>query len=162
MATWTNTDIGSTGGRNLSPMIWTVVARSLAVCALALTVGVPTASAQPPGVCNPYLRQCAGNVVVGDDVQGDTHITGNGIVRTIDCSNRTLLVNGGGNQITALGTCWAVTVQGNGNMVVADNIINDVTVYGWDQTVLYKNGAPKVWDRGRELGMTNVVNRVAS
>jgi len=162
MATWTNTATTSAGGRNLSPMIWTVVARSLAVCALALTVGVPAAGAQPPGVCNPYLRQCAGNVVVGDDVQGDTHITGIGIVRTIDCSNRTLLVNGGGNQITALGTCWAVTVQGNGNMVVADNIINDVTVYGWDQTVLYKNGAPKVWDRGRELGMTNVVNRVAS
>jgi hypothetical protein len=108
------------------------------------------------------LRQCAGNVVVGDDVQGDTHITGNGITQTVDCNNRTLLVNGGGNRITALGTCWAVTVQGNGNVVVADNVINDITVYGWDQTVLYKNGAPKIWDRGPELGMKNLVNRTAA
>jgi len=147
-------------------MIWTVTARSLAACAvsvpIALTVGAAAAGAQPPGVCNPLLRQCADNSVVGAHPPGDTHITGIGIVQTIDCSNGTLIVNGGGNQITALGTCWAVTVQGNGNIVVADNVINDVTVYGWDQTVLYKNGAPKIWDRGRELGMTNVVNRVAS
>jgi hypothetical protein len=26
--------------------------------------------------------------------------------------------------------------------------------------VLYKNGAPYVWDRGRELGMTNRIDRV--
>lgn len=145
-------------------MMWTVVSRSLAACVVslpvALTVGAPAADAQPPGVCNPLARNCADNAVVGEHVQGDSHITGVGIVKTIDCNNRTLLVNGGGNHITALGTCWAVTVQGNGNVVVADNVINDVTVYGWDQTVLYKNGAPAIWDRGRELGMTNIVNKV--
>ena len=107
-------------------MMWTVVGRSLAACALAfpiaLAVGSPGAHAQPGAICNPYLRQCADNAVVGAAVQGDTHITGSGIVQTIDCNNRTLLVNGGGNQITALGTCWAVTVQGNGNIVVADNV----------------------------------------
>ena len=53
-----------------------------------------------------------------------------------------------------------MTLQGNANVVVADNVINDVTVYGWDQTVLYKNGEPVVWDRGRELGMTNRIDRV--
>jgi Protein of unknown function (DUF3060) len=145
-------------------MIWTVIARSLAACVVslpvALTVGAPAADAQPPGVCNPLARTCADNSVVGAHVQGDTHITGLGIVQTIDCNNGTLLVNGAGNQITALGTCWAVTMQGNANVVVADNVINDVTVYGWDQTVLYKNGAPKIWDRGRELGMTNRIDRV--
>ncbi|MBL3753156.1 DUF3060 domain-containing protein, partial [Mycobacteroides abscessus] len=70
-----------------------------------------------------------------------------GVVETIDCNNSTLLVNGANNQITALGSCWAVTMQGNGNVVVADNVVNDVTVYGWDQTVLYKNGAPLILDR---------------
>jgi hypothetical protein len=145
-------------------MIRSLGARAVSACVIALpvamAVGAPAADAQPPGVCNPLARNCADNAVVGQHVQGDTHITGIGIVQTIDCNNRTLLVNGGGNQITALGTCWAVTVQGNGNVVVADNVINDVTVYGWDQTVLYKNGAPAIWDRGRELGMTNVVNKV--
>ena len=145
-------------------MKWTVVARSLAACVVslpvALTVGAPAADAQPPGVCNPLARTCANNSVVGAHQGQDTHITGIGIVQTIDCNNSTLLVNGARNQITALGTCWGVTLQGNANIVVADNVINDVTVYGWDQTVLYKNGAPKIWDRGRELGMTNRIDRV--
>ena len=91
---------------------------------------------------------------------GDTHITGQGIVQTIDCNESTLIVVGTGNHINALGTCWAVTVQGSSNLIVADNVINDITVYGSDQTVFYKNGAPCVWDRGRELGMTNRIDRV--
>nr|WP_234904561.1 DUF3060 domain-containing protein [Mycolicibacterium frederiksbergense] len=89
---------------------------------------------------------------------GDTHITGQGIVQTLDCNNATLLVNGTSNTINAKGTCWAVTLQGSSNIVIADNIINDVTVYGYDQTVIYHNGAPAVIDRGRELGMTNRIN----
>ncbi len=89
---------------------------------------------------------------------GDTHITGQGVVQTLDCNNATLLVNGTSNTINAKGTCWAVTLQGSSNIVIADNIINDVTVYGYDQTVIYHNGAPAVIDRGRELGMTNRIN----
>lgn len=91
---------------------------------------------------------------------GDTHITGQSISRTIDCNNATLIVLGTDNYINAIGTCWAVTVQGSGNTIVADNVINDVTVYGSNQTVFYKNGSPVVWDRGRELGMTNRIDRV--
>ena len=91
---------------------------------------------------------------------GDTPITGQGGVQTVDCNNATLIVVGTGNQINALGTCWAVSVQGSSNVVIADNVINDITVYGWDQTVFYKNGAPVVWDRGRELGMTNRIGQV--
>ena len=93
-------------------------------------------------------------------VNGDTHITGQGVVQTLDCSNGTLFVNGTANQINALGTCWAITVQGSSNVIIADNVINDVTVYGWDQTVFYRNGNPIEWDRGRELGMTNRIGRV--
>ena len=91
---------------------------------------------------------------------GDTHITGQGVTRTMDCNNAALIVVGTGNYINALGTCWAVTVQGSSNVIVADNVINDITVYGYDQAVFYKNGSPVVWDRGRELGMTNRVDRV--
>jgi len=91
---------------------------------------------------------------------GDTHITGIGITQTIDCNESTLIVLGSGNTVNALGTCWAVTVQGSSNVIVADNVINDITVYGSDQTVFYKSGEPSVWDRGRELGMTNRIDRV--
>ena len=124
-------------------MMSTVVARTLTATLLtvpALAVGMPAANAE----------------------FGDTHVTGLGITKTIDCQNATLFVNGANNRITALGSCWAVTVQGSSNFVVADNIVNEVTVYGWDQTVLYKNGDPVVWDRGRELGMTNHVDRLVA
>jgi hypothetical protein len=141
------------------------VSRSLAACLVALpvalTAGAPHAAAQPE-VCNPWLRNCADTGVVGAHVPGDTHITGNGIERTLDCNNGTLLVFGTGNQINALGSCWAVTVQGSSNMIVADNVVNDITVYGFDQTVFYKSGEPFVWDRGRELGMVNRIDRVAA
>ncbi|MCG5431897.1 DUF3060 domain-containing protein [Mycobacterium sp. MYCO198283] len=91
---------------------------------------------------------------------GDTHITGQGIVQTIDCNDATLFVNGNNINVTALGNCYAVTVQGAGNVIVADTVTNDITVYGFDQTVFYKWGDPVVWDRGRELGLLNRVERV--
>ena len=118
------------------------VSRSLMACLVtlpvALTAGVPAAQAK----------------------NGDTHITGQGIVQTLDCNESTLHVIGTGNQINALGTCWAVTVQGSSNTIIADTVINDITVYGYDQTVFFHNGNPFLWDRGRELGMTNRVDRV--
>jgi hypothetical protein len=118
------------------------VGRLLAACAItfpaALGVGVPAAHAK----------------------NGDTHITGQGIVQTLDCNESTLIVVGTGNTINALGSCWAVTVQGSSNVIVADNVVDNIVVYGSDQTVFYKNGEPTVWDRGRELGMTNRIDRV--
>jgi Ca2+-binding RTX toxin-like protein len=118
------------------------VGRSLAACLLAFPVaagvGIPAAQAK----------------------NGDTHITGQGITQTLDCNDSTLIVMGTGNTINALGSCWAVTVQGSSNVVIADNVVDNVIVYGNDQTVFYKGGDPVVWDRGRELGMTNRIDRV--
>ena len=91
---------------------------------------------------------------------GDTHINAIGSTQTVDCNDSTLIVNGSGNTINAMGSCWAVTVQGGGNMIIADNVVNDITVYGFDQTVFYKSGEPVVWDRGRELGMMNRIDRI--
>src|ERR1700752_972008 len=118
------------------------VGRSLAACASALAVGLAL------GVASAQAKN------------GDTHITGQGIVQTVDCNESTLLINGTGNTIYALGSCWAGTMQGSSNIGVADNIVDNVIVYGNDQTVFYKNGDPNVWDRGRELGMTNRIDRV--
>src|SRR4026208_19686 len=102
------------------------VGRSLAACTLALpgALGLGVAPAQAKN--------------------GDTHITGQGIVQTIDCNAATLLVNGTGNTIYALGSCFAVSVQGSSNVVIADNIVDNVIVYGSDQTVFYKSGDPVV------------------
>ncbi|MGO9226048.1 MAG: DUF3060 domain-containing protein [Mycobacterium sp.] len=124
-------------------MKWTLPCRALAACAIAipftLTAGAPTGHAK----------------------NGGTHVTGEGVEQTIDCNAATLLVDGTRNTVNALGTYWAVTVMGSGHTVVADNVVHDITVYGSNESVFYKSGQPFVWDRGRELGMTNRLSQVA-
>lgn len=93
-------------------------------------------------------------------VNGDTHIVGVSEVHTIDCNGGTLFVNGVDIVVHALGTCWAVSMQGSRDTVIADTVVNDITVYGFDQTVYFHNGDPFLFDRGRELGMTNRLQRV--
>jgi len=117
------------------------------------------------GVCvATVLASIVGGTVGGAPLaqakNGDTHITGVGVQKTVDCDGSTLFVNGSANVITALGSCWGVTIQGSGNTVIADNVVNDITVYGWNQTALFKTGEPALVDRGRELGMTNRLDRI--
>jgi hypothetical protein len=121
---------------------WTTVAGSLACCVIA----VGATAAAPPRVAH------ANN--------GDTHVIGQGLEQTLDCNDATLIVNGAFNTVTALGNCYAVTVMGSSNTVVADSVSHDITVYGYDQTVFYHSGQPVLWDRGRELGMTNRLQQV--
>lgn len=91
---------------------------------------------------------------------GDTHVVGQSLDQTIDCGGATLIVNGSNNNVRAMGSCWAITVQGAGNTVIADNVVNDITVYGNNQTVLFHSGEPALIDRGAELGMANRLNRI--
>lgn len=123
-------------------MKWTTLGGALTACAVTVAggraAGGPTAHARG----------------------GDSHVTGQGIEQTLDCNGTTLFVDGTANTINALGTCWAVTVMGSGNTVVADTVIHDVTVYGFDETVFFHNGDPALVDRGRELGLANRLARV--
>ena len=121
-------------------MNWTTAAGSLATCVIAIAAAAPPPAAHAKN--------------------GDTHVIGQGIEETLDCNDATLLVSGTGNNVTALGNCYAVTVMGSGNTVVADSVSHDITVYGYDQTVFYHSGQPFIWDRGRELGMTNRLQQV--
>ncbi|MFY2860057.1 DUF3060 domain-containing protein [Mycobacterium sp. THU-M104] len=91
---------------------------------------------------------------------GDTHVIGEGVEQTVDCNDATLVVNGNRNVVNALGSCYAVTVMGSGNTVVADTVTHDITVYGSDETVFFHHGSPFLWDRGRELGMVNRLQQV--
>jgi len=111
---------------------------ALTIGALALGTGAPIAAAK----------------------NGDTHVVGQSLDQTIDCNNATLVVNGSNNNVRAMGSCWAVTVQGAGNTVIADNVVNDITVYGNNETVLFHSGDPALIDHGPELGMANRLNRI--
>jgi Protein of unknown function (DUF3060) len=123
---------------------WSIPSRTVAAYAVALAF---TSAAGAPS---------------GHAKNGDTHVTGEGIEQTIDCNGATLLVDGTRNIVNALGTCWAISVMGSGHTVVADNVVHDITVYGSNESVFFKNGDPIVWDRGRELGMTNRISHVGS
>ena len=125
-------------------MKWSIPRRAVAAGAIAV------AFALAPGAPSGHAKN------------GDTHVTGMGIEQTIDCNGATLLVDGTRNTVNALGTCWAVTVMGSGHTIVADNVVHDITVYGSNESVFYKNGEPFVWDRGRELGMVNRISHVGS
>jgi Protein of unknown function (DUF3060) len=116
----------------------TAMGAGLLAFATALTVAVPNAAAK----------------------NGDTHVVGQSLDQTIDCGGATLIVNGSNNNVRAMGSCWAVTVQGADNTVIADNIVNDITVYGNNETVLFHSGDPALIDRGAELGMSNRLNRI--
>ena len=118
----------------------TAACGAAAACLIFSALGTPTANARGGG---------------------DTHVAGIGQEMTIDCNNATLFVNGSWNVINTTGVCYAVTMQGSGNVVIADTITDDITVYGSDQTVMFHNGDPFILDRGRELGMTNRIDRVA-
>ncbi|MCV7409517.1 hypothetical protein AWC05_25395 [Mycobacterium florentinum] len=120
-------------------MHWRAVAGSLATCVIAIAA-TPAAPAHAKN--------------------GDTHVIGQNTTQVVDCNDATLIVNGTGNYINALGNCWAVTVMGSGNTIIADSVTHDITVYGYDQTVFFHNGAPILWDRGRELGMVNRLQQV--
>ena len=124
-----------------------------ALVAALVTAGIAALASSP-----------AGRLDLADNIRlvknGDTHITQYGLVTTIDCSDSTVFVNGSQNVITALGSCYAISVQGSSNTIIADNVVNDITVYGFNQKVLYKSGEPAVIDRGRELGMMNFIDRI--
>ncbi|MBV0915997.1 DUF3060 domain-containing protein [Mycobacteroides chelonae] len=124
-----------------------------ALVAVLVTAGIAALASSPAG-----RSDLADNIRLVKN--GDTHITQYGLVTTIDCSDSTVFVNGSQNVITTLGSCYAISVQGSSNTIIADNVVNDITVYGFNQKVLYKSGEPAVIDRGRELGMMNFIDRI--
>jgi hypothetical protein len=123
-------------------MKWTAVVGSVGTCALTMAA----AAAAPPPAAHAK--------------NGDTHVVGEGLEQVVDCGDATLIVNGTFNTVTAKGNCWAVTVMGSSNTVIADSVSHDITVYGYDETVFFHGGDPILWDRGRELGMVNRLQRV--
>jgi hypothetical protein len=125
-------------------MNWSISRRAVAAGAIAIAFTLA------PGAPSGHAKN------------GDTHVTGMGVEETVDCNGATLLVDGTRNTVNALGTCWAVTVMGSGHTIIADNVVHDITVYGSNESVFYKNGEPFVWDRGRELGMVNRISHVGS
>jgi Protein of unknown function (DUF3060) len=126
-------------------MKWRRLAGSLATCVVTFAAALAAAVTAGPTV---HAKN------------GDTHVIGEGIEQVLDCNDGTLIVNGTSNIVTAKGNCWAVTVMGSSNVVVADSVTHDITAYGYDQTVFFHGGDPIIWDRGRELGMVNRLQRV--
>ena len=124
-------------------MKWGIVVGSLGTCAIAIAA---SAAATPPAA---HAKN------------GDTHVVGEGLEQIVDCGDATLIVNGTFNTVTAKGNCWAVTVMGSSNTIIADSVTHDITVYGYDETVFFHGGDPVLWDRGRELGMVNRLQRVS-
>jgi len=72
-----------------------------------------------------------------------------GTTADIDCSDgKSLNVGGSNNTLTVKGTCASVNVGGADNKITFDRVDDSLTVVGLNNTVSYREGEPKVEDRG--------------
>ncbi len=79
-----------------------------------------------------------------------------GQTATLDCADgKSLDVAGSNDTLTVTGTCDAVTVGGTSNNITIDKITSHVTVLGFNNTVTYKDGDPKV----DNLGSGNTIKK---
>ena len=79
-----------------------------------------------------------------------------GQTATLDCADgKSLDVAGSNDTLTVTGTCDTVSIGGAGNKVTIDKISTHLTVLGFNNTVTYKNGDPKV----ENLGSGNTINK---
>ena len=72
-----------------------------------------------------------------------------GTTADIDCSDgKSLNVGGSNNTLTVKGACASVNVGGADNKITFDRVDDSLTVVGLNNTVSYREGEPKVEDRG--------------
>lgn len=72
-----------------------------------------------------------------------------GTTADIDCADgKSLNIGGSNNTLTVKGTCASVNIGGADNKVTFDRVDNSLTVVGLNNTVTYRDGTPKVDDRG--------------
>jgi Protein of unknown function (DUF3060) len=81
-----------------------------------------------------------------------------GTTTTLDCGNgKSLNVGGSNNTLTVTGTCGTVSIGGAENKVTIDKIDKHLNVVGFNNTIIYKDGNPKV----DNLGSGNTINKAS-
>jgi hypothetical protein len=101
----------------------------------------PTATAGPSGA----------QVEIGNTINYGSV----GTTATIDCADgKSLTIGGSNNTLTVTGTCDSVNIGGADNKVNLDTVKTDITTVGLNNTVVYRNGDPKVSDVGSNNSIT--------
>ena len=80
-----------------------------------------------------------------------------GTTTTLDCGDgKSLNVGGSNNTLTVKGTCGTVSIGGTAdNKITIDKIDKQLNVVGFNNTISYKDGNPKV----DNLGSGNTINK---
>jgi hypothetical protein len=111
------------------------VVLGLTGCGSGDDADAPTATAGPSG-----LQAEVGNTINYMSV---------GTTTDLDCAEgKSLTVGGSNNTLTVAGTCESVNIGGADNKVNLDTVKRDITTVGLNNTVVYRNGDPKVSDVG--------------
>jgi hypothetical protein len=81
-----------------------------------------------------------------------------GTTTTLDCGDgKSLNVGGSNNTLTVKGTCGTVSIGGADNKITIDKIDKHLNVVGFNNTIIYKDGNPKV----ENLGNGNTINKAS-
>jgi hypothetical protein len=79
-----------------------------------------------------------------------------GTTTTLDCGDgKSLNVGGSNNTLTVRGSCGTVSIGGADNKITIDKIDKQLNVVGFNNTISYKDGEPKV----ENLGSGNTINK---
>jgi Protein of unknown function (DUF3060) len=81
-----------------------------------------------------------------------------GTTTTLDCGDgKSLNVGGSNNTLTVNGTCGTVSIGGADNKITINKIDKHLNVVGFNNTIIYKDGNPKV----ENLGNGNTINKAS-
>jgi Protein of unknown function (DUF3060) len=81
-----------------------------------------------------------------------------GTTTTLDCGDgKSLNVGGSNNTLTVNGTCGTVSIGGADNKITIHKIDKHLNVVGFNNTIIYKDGNPKV----ENLGNGNTITKAS-
>jgi Protein of unknown function (DUF3060) len=130
-----------------------VVAFGMAGCGPKNNGTVPSTS---PGVTSTPSSSSTPSTGAQFDIGNTINYTSLGTTTTLDCGDgKSLNVGGSNNTLTVKGTCGTVSIGGADNKITIDKIDKHLNVVGFNNTVSYKDGSPKV----ENLGSGNTINK---
>jgi hypothetical protein len=106
---------------------------------------------------------CVGGTLAVSAAPPEFVITGDDSDARYECWGTTaaagVVITGSNNTVKLIGTCGALTINGNRNTVASDTI-GDIVIKGRENTVTYKKAAKGAKPKVSDLGKDNKVKKV--
>lgn len=129
-----------------------VLALGMAGCAGKNNTAVPSSTSPTSTSTTPSTTSTGAQFDIGNTINYGSL----GTTSTLDCGDgKSLNVGGSNNTLSVKGHCGTVSIGGADNKITIDKIDNQLNVVGFNNTITYKDGSPKV----DNLGSGNTINK---